>query len=218
MTCCTIILLALWVGSFCNALAYYICRSESIRGYYQEKIFQNYLLVEFASIALFLWLYVAFGISEKFFFSVLVTAFLIPIFLTDLRDYIIPDSISIPGIIIILAVQIWRGADLVNLAIAAAIGGGFFLFQYLVSKGKWIGSGDIRLGVLMGAALGFPQIVTALGIAYIGGAVIALSLLAFGQKQMASKLPFGTFLAAATFVTMIYGQQIVAEYWRLAGF
>ena len=95
------------------------------------------------------------------------------------------------------------------------VGGGFFLIQYVVSKGKWIGGGDIRLGFLMGIILGWPQILTALFIAYVLGSLISVGLLLFSKKHMSDKVPFGTFLAIATFLTMLYGQQLVHWYMNL---
>ncbi len=40
--------------------------------------------------------------------------------------------------------------------VAAVVGAGFFLLQYVVSRGRWIGGGDIRIGAMMGMMLGFP--------------------------------------------------------------
>ena len=163
-------------------------------------------------------LYLAFGFSEQFAFAATLTLLLIPIFLTDALFYLIPDALTIPAIGAILVFQIVRGADLKNLAIAALIAGGFFLFQYIVSSGRWIGSGDIRLGILMGVSLGIAKTLVALFIAYVGGALIALLLLAFKQKELSSKIPFGVFLTVATFVSLMFGDQISKTYLHFLGY
>jgi prepilin signal peptidase PulO-like enzyme (type II secretory pathway) len=163
-------------------------------------------------------LYLAFSFSQQFAFSATLTLLLIPIFLTDALFYLIPDVLTIPAIGVILVFQIVRGADLKNLAIAALIAGGFFLFQYIISSGRWIGSGDIRLGILMGVSLGIAKTLVALFIAYVGGALIALLLIAFKQKELSSKIPFGVFLTVATFVSLIFGDQISNTYLHFLGY
>ena len=185
--------------------------------YCHQKISWQYPAVEIITAICFVWLYLAFGLSAQFFIAALTTCFLIPIFITDARNYSIPDSISVPGILIIFLTQLYVGASWFNLILAAAIGGGFFLFQYLISRGRWIGAGDIRLGALMGVALGFPGIIVALALAYIGGAIIALILIGFGKKQFASQVPFGTFLTVATFLTLVSGHKLINWYWGLLG-
>ena len=92
------------------------------------------------------------------------------------------------------------------------IAGGFFLLQFVISKGKWIGGGDIRLGLFMGASLGFPEILIALFLAYILGSFIGIFLIIIGKKKMSSKLPFGTFLAPATLITLFCGDKILEWY------
>lgn len=160
-------------------------------------------------------LYFAFDFSQQFAFAATLTLLLIPIFLTDALFYLIPDALTIPAIGVILVFQIVRGANLKNLAIAALIAGGFFLLLYVISSGRWIGSGDIRLGILMGVSLGIAKTLVALFIAYVGGALIAFILIAFKQKKLQSKIPFGIFLTAATFVSLIFGDQISNTYFLL---
>ncbi|KKQ27440.1 MAG: Type 4 prepilin-like protein leader peptide-processing enzyme [Candidatus Magasanikbacteria bacterium GW2011_GWC2_37_14] len=102
--------------------------------------------------------------------------------------------------------------SIVNMLIAVAIGGGFFLLQYLISRGRWIGGGDIILGVLMGVILGWPNILLALFIAYILGGIVGVILLLLKKKQANSEIPFGTFLVIGTLVAMWWGNRIVEWY------
>ncbi|MFH0854316.1 MAG: prepilin peptidase [bacterium] len=143
------------------------------------------------------------------------TSILIVIFVYDLRWYLILDKISIPSIIIAFSLNLFLGFSVWNLLSAAIAISGFFLFQFLISKGKWIGGGDIRLGFLMGAMLGMPKAILALFIAYIAGSVIGISLIIFGKKKMESCVPFGAFLAPATYAVMLWGGDILRWY---AGF
>ena len=130
----------------------------------------------------------------------------------------------------ILSGVVWAGAvggfiinyfflhqSLLSLLIGAAVGGGFFLTQFLVSKGRWIGGGDVRMGVMMGLFLGFPTILVALFVAYIAGSAVAIPLLFLRKKTGQSAIPFGTFLAVGTFVALLWGDQIVGWYSGLIG-
>ncbi|MDP3900524.1 MAG: prepilin peptidase [bacterium] len=134
------------------------------------------------------------------------------IFVYDLRWYLILDIITLPAIAIAFGVNLYLGFAWIDLLAAAAIGGGFFFFQFVVSRGRWIGGGDIRLGFLMGMMLSWPQILTALMIAYVSGSVIGVSLLASGKKQWSSQIPFGTFLSAASAAALLWGEHILSWY------
>jgi prepilin signal peptidase PulO-like enzyme (type II secretory pathway) len=96
--------------------------------------------------------------------------------------------------------------------IGIVIGAGIFLFQYVISKGKWVGGGDIRLGMLMGVILGWPRILVALFLAYILGAIVSLVMVVFKKKELQGSTPFGTYLTIGTFVTMLWGAKIVEWY------
>jgi len=102
--------------------------------------------------------------------------------------------------------------SIVNMLIAVLVGGGFFLLQYLISRGRWIGGGDIILGVLMGVILGWSNILLALFVAYILGGIIGAILLLLKKKQVNSEIPFGTFLVIGTLIAMWWGNRIVEWY------
>lgn len=142
----------------------------------------------------------------------IIVSFLIIIFIYDLKYYLILDKVVIPVIILAFVVNLFLGFSFVNLLLGVLIGGGFFLAQFVISKGRWIGGGDIRLGALMGAILGWPQILTALFLAYILGSIISLVLLFNKRKEWTDKIPFGTFLSVATVMTMLWGSWLVKFY------
>ncbi len=144
------------------------------------------------------------------------------VFVYDLRWYLILDKIMIPAMIIIFGLNIYLAYldgevfnNLWNFLISGIIGGGFFLLQFLVSRGQWIGGGDIRLGFFMGLVLGWPIILLALMLAYISGAIIGVFLLIWGKKKMSSQIPFGVFLSTATLVSLFWGQSIINWYLNL---
>lgn len=144
-----------------------------------------------------------------------LVSFLIIIFVYDFKYYLILDKVVLPAIVIAFLANIVLGFSIFNLVFAAVIGGGFFLLQFVISKGKWIGGGDIRLGVLMGVILGWPHILTALFISYILGSLFSIFLIIFGRKDWGDKIPFGTFLSLGTFVSMLWGPSLVKWYFSL---
>ena len=195
-----------------SASALYWVLIKKIGTLVEEKKQISFFTISVLTLTCIYFLFFVLGFSESFVFASVVTLLLIPIFLTDALFYLIPDILSIPSITIILIYQIYRKAPLTDLGLAALIAGGFFLLQYLVSSGRWIGSGDIRLGVIMGLALGVQKTLVALFFAYIGGAVVALILIAFKKKALTSKVQFGTLLTVATFFSLLFGQKIASAY------
>lgn len=161
---------------------------------------------------------VAVLIRNFFFLAVLVV-----VFVYDFRWYLIPDAVTFPAIGIAFIANTFLlnpvacsgtgpscllAIPWINLAFAALIAGGFFLAQYGISGGKWIGGGDIRLGFLMGAMLGFPSVLVALFFSYMFGSVIGLVLIAIKKKQRGSEIPFGPFLTVATALVLLFGNDL----------
>jgi prepilin signal peptidase PulO-like enzyme (type II secretory pathway) len=135
------------------------------------------------------------------------------IFIYDLKYQEVLDSMTlVPALIIFVVKILVFGASWQDMLIGAGIGAGFFLLQYIISKGKWVGGGDIRIGLLMGIILGWKLVLLALWIAYIVGAIISVVLLFKKKKQMSSQIAFGTFLSMATLVVMMWGESVLAWY------
>lgn len=141
------------------------------------------------------------------------TAFLVVIFVQDLRYQVILPNVVWAGAVFGLVINVsFLGYDFNSLALGALIGGGFFLAQYLLSDGRWIGGGDVRLGVMMGLWLGWQNTVVAIFLAYIIGAIFAVFLLITKRASGKTAIPFGTFLAATTMISMYWGADLVQWY------
>ncbi len=95
-----------------------------------------------------------------------------------------------------------------------ALGMGWFIAQYVVSKGRWIGGGDIMIGFFMGVSLGFGPTLLALGIAYAVGASYAVALLALKKKNKKDQIAFGTFLMIGTVSAVLWGSAILMWFHR----
>lgn len=242
-----IFFLGLIVGSFLNCVIYRLEKEESflkgrsycphcrhklgfldlipvlsfilLRGrcrYCQKPISIQYPLIELTTGIIFILLFV-------FSFALLVfiiSAFLIVIFIYDLKHYIIPDKIVFPAIGLALIYDLYLGftksplilKDFVNPLISALGAAAFFAAIVLLSRGRWMGVGDIKLAFLMGLILGWPNIAVALFLAFMTGAIIGVGLMVFGKKTMRSEVPFGPFLVFGTFTALFYGQKIINWY------
>ncbi|MDZ4284436.1 MAG: A24 family peptidase, partial [Patescibacteria group bacterium] len=85
---------------------------------------------------------------------------------------------------------------------AAAIGGGFFWLIVLVSRERWMGLGDAKLGVLTGLLVGFPGVLVALVSAALLGGITGVTLLAVGNKTLGDQIPFAPFLVLGTLIAL----------------
>lgn len=147
------------------------------------------------------------------------------LFLYDLDHYLVPDKIVLPGAAVILILNFIFGAPASSVAsrippalLGAAAGGFWFLWQFLVSRGRWVGGGDIRLGLFAGALLGWPLVWLGLMLSYLGGSLAALLLIAVGKKIMKSRLPFATILLPSVLIVFLWGEEIWRWYLGILGF
>ena len=197
--------------------------------YCQVKISWQYPLVELFTAIIFVCGYFVYKVPLGIFLAtfdfggllpylsfLVFSCFLIIIFVYDLKHYLILDRISLPAFAIALFLNLLNGEAFSNLIIASLLVAGFFLLQFLISKGKWIGGGDIRLGLVIGAMLGWPRVLMALFLGYLIGSVVGLFLIITKKKQWQSQLPLGTFLALAALITLLWGNQII--FWYLNRF
>ncbi|MBI2626175.1 MAG: prepilin peptidase [Candidatus Nealsonbacteria bacterium] len=187
--------------------------------YCQKPISIQYPLVEIATGIIFLLIFnFQFSISNEFPISnfqnllaigywLLIIGSLIVIFVYDLKHYIIPDKVIYPAIAI-AGIFNFQFSIFIS-AFGAAI---FFLTIVLISRGKWMGVGDIKLAFLMGLLLGYPDILVALFLAFLIGAIMGLGLIILGKKTIKSEVPFGPFLVVGTFIALFWGKEIINWY------
>ncbi len=183
--------------------------------YCHKPIPWHYPLVELATGLVLVPVALVFGISWTAGVVAVLTLFLEALFLLDLRYSILPDSMTLPGAVVAAIAGVVLGHAYESVLIGGILGAGFFLLQFLLSRGQWIGGGDIRLGALMGLALGWRDLLIALFLAYIAGSIVGLFLVASKRKRWKSHVPFGTFLAVATYCVLLFGEVIWQAYLRL---
>ena len=188
--------------------------------YCGQKISWQYPLVEIATGGLFLLIFLRFTIYYLPFtiYLFVVSSLLIIIFVYDLKHYIIPDKIIYPAIAVVFLYKIifnFQTSNLYSSILSALVVSGFFFLLWLVSHGKWMGLGDAKLAFLMGLFLGSPNILSALFLAFLIGAIIGLGLVALGKKNLKSQVPFGPFLVVGTFIALFWGKEIIKWYLNL---
>jgi prepilin signal peptidase PulO-like enzyme (type II secretory pathway) len=194
--------------------------------YCREKISFQYPLVELATGLLFVSL-LNYGFLSPFYilhsiFFILFSCFLIIIFIFDLKHYIIPDKVIFPAIITaliynlyLLFISHYPLSTILNNFYAAFGAALFFLIIVLATKGKGMGVGDIKLAFFMGLLLGLPNILVALFLAFLIGAIIGLGMIALKKKTLKSEIPFGPFLILGTFIALFWGSNLINWYLNL---
>ena len=182
----------------------------------------QYALVEILTAISFMMAYIKILVAGNFtsyalisfVFTLIITCLLVVIFVYDVKHKIIPDKIVFPFILLSLAAIVWKGFTLPGFLIGNAVINGvyvalpFFLLWFL-SKGRFMGFGDVKLalgiGWLLGLYGGFAAILLSF---WIGGAV-GLFLMAISRKyKMSSQIPFGPFLILGVFIVGLWGVTI----------
>ena len=133
---------------------------------------------------------------------VLALGLLLWIAIQDLRTRMIPDALTIPFIVACLlhAIARWQVDVVAILFLTITLG-----FQWLVSRGTWVGSGDVFLALGLGLLLpSWQAAVTLLAVAYIAAGIVAAILLLTRRVTRGSHLPFAPFLALGTFVALLF--------------
>ncbi len=184
-----------------------------------KKISWQYPLVEAATGLFFLFTYVSMiritgtdlTVPHLIYYLILVAS-LIAIFVTDLKYRIIPDQILIFLTILTVVYQfIYFPQFIKDNLISGIISLLFFLMLVIITRGKGMGLGDVKLAFVMGLLLGFPKIIVALYLSFLTGAVVSLILILIHKKSMKSTIAFGPFLVFSTLTTIFYGNY----FWQL---
>ncbi len=200
--------------------------------YCHKPISWQYPVVELITAVSFALLSNNYGLritDYEFWFSLIFNAFFIIIAVFDLKHYLILDKIVFPAAGVALFQLIYEtisqrvnpftlSSPLIQGLLGVIIIAGFFGLQYLVSKGRWIGLGDVKLGIFLGLVFGVGKSLMLLMLAYFSGAMVGVLLILLGKRQLSGKMPFGTFLAFSGIMMVLYGQSLIHWYLGLLGF
>ena len=160
-----------------------------------------------------------------FFISWLIACVMLAIlFVYDLKWYILPDKIVWPlaamGLILFICralLNAWSAEQaFVEFGLALVPVTGVYYVLHKVSQGRWVGFGDVKLGIFIGLALGWQGALLALVLSNFIGLVVILPGLLSGKFSRTSEIPFGPFLIIATIIAMLSGTYIIHWYLQLA--
>jgi len=181
----------------------------------------RYPLVEMMIGLLSVLLFMQLGPSAKYLFLLFFTGALVAIAFIDLEHKIIPDAISLPGLLVGLAFSFFPSAGISPVdALIGAVGGGGFLFLVGVVFEKLtgregMGGGDVKLLAMIGAWMGWKALPFIVLLSSLTGAVIGVISLLMAKQDIKSRIPFGPFLALGALGFLFFGDEITLWFYRL---
>jgi leader peptidase (prepilin peptidase)/N-methyltransferase len=172
----------------------------------------RYPVVELLTAGLFALAAYRFGPTTELVPALLLLATLIVITGIDLDHQLIPDVITLPGVAAGAALSIAIHPDhWLDIVLGIAVGGGLF-FVIILASGGGMGGGDMKLGAMLGAFLGWKLVLLAILLAVFAGGAVAITLLMSGSKGRKDPVPFGPFLALGAVLSLLWGNGLLAWY------
>lgn len=189
----------------------------------KSRISARYPLVEIAASVASILVAMSFGFTASTLAFLVFAWFLLALSLIDLDHHLLPDDLTLPLLWFGLLVSAFDlglpGVSLFDAVIGTAAGymtlWSLFWVFLLVTGKEGLGYGDFKLLAALGAWLGWQAILPVLLLSSLAGAATGLILIVFGGRERSAPLPFGPFLAAAGFVMLIWGPQVLALYGTL---
>ena len=168
--------------------------------------------------ALYVLLWLKQGLTPAFAAYALLTSMLVVIALIDLDHQIIPNYITLPGMVVglglsvgILPLPLLLGSSLLASLTGLLAGGLLFYAVALISRGG-MGGGDIKLIAMIGAFLGWQGAFFTIFVAALTGSLVGITLMLLGRKGRKDKIPFGPYLSLGAIVFTLMGDELIAWY------
>jgi leader peptidase (prepilin peptidase) / N-methyltransferase len=176
----------------------------------KEGISAIYPIIEAITALLLLAGFFKFGLTFDFLVYTVVAPALVIITAIDIEHQIIPDVITLPGIVLGLAAGSYT-IGYIDSFLGFLLGGGLFYLLAVLSNGG-MGGGDIKYIAAAGALVGWQKVLLIIFIGAFLGSFVGLFQIAVQKKSRKSLIPFGPFLAAATLITLFYGNLLIKLY------
>lgn len=175
----------------------------------------RYVLVELLTALLVAGCFARFGLTGKAFVAAFFCACLVVLSAIDLEHRILPDRIVLPAAAIVLVAQVALDPGRALEWILAAVAVSGFLFLALLAYPRGMGMGDVKLVLLMGAALG-KSVAVAMAVGLLAGLLVSIVLLVRdGASARKRAIPFGPFLALGSVVALFAGERVLDGYLSL---
>ena len=188
----------------------------------KARISIQYPLVELVTALLTLFLFMRFGPTFVFLVLFLFCSAMVVVTFIDLEHQIIPDVISLPGIVAGFIFSFFiPQIGWLNSLIGIVVGGGSLWLvasgYELLTKKEGMGGGDIKLLAMMGAFFGWKAIPFIIFVSSLVGSVIGVTVMLIRKKDAKLAIPFGPFLALGAILYIFFGSQLIHLYLSLSG-
>ena len=185
----------------------------------RQPISLRYPIVELVTCAVFVLHYLVFGPSGLFVVRVAFASALIVLFAIDLEHHLLPDRITLPGIVAGLAFSAFLPPGLRDAVIGVVAGGGVLWLvgeaYYRYSGHEGMGGGDVKMLAMIGAFLGWKLMLLTLVLSSFAGSIVGLAMIAARRGGLKYALPYGTFLALGALTASLVGDRVLAWYLSL---
>jgi len=180
----------------------------------------RYPAVEALTAVLFIGCAFHFGVTPAAIVAAILCSLLITLSMIDAEHYLLPDKLTMPGILLGLLLQpLFPAVLLIDAIVGAVLGAGILIllinFWYWLRKEEGMGLGDVNMLAMVGAFLGWRgMLITLVGASFLG-ATVGLLLIAMQRLGFKSRLPFGVFLALGALVALFWGGGLLSGYLSL---
>jgi leader peptidase (prepilin peptidase)/N-methyltransferase len=175
-----------------------------------------YPIIEAITGAVFLAGYLWYGPSALLIVRLAFAWAMIALFVIDYQHQILPNVITIPGIVIGILSNILAGPGWIASIIGAAVGAGSLYaiaeIYYRVRHEEGLGMGDVKMLGMIGAFLGWKLVLLTLVISSFLGSIVGVFVLVSRKESLKYAMPFGTFLAVGALVASVVGDAILDWY------
>lgn len=181
-----------------------------------RPISMRYPIIELVTAVVFVMHWYAFGATPLLPVRLVFGCALIVLFVIDLDHQILPDVITLPGIVAGFAASWFLAPGPLQSVLGILLGGGLLWaiaeLWFRLRKIEAMGFGDVKMLAMVGAWLGVKMVVVTFVLSSMMGGVLGVVLLATRRADMATRVPFGTMLAVAALIASLYGGPLVAWY------
>jgi leader peptidase (prepilin peptidase)/N-methyltransferase len=182
----------------------------------KQSVSWMYPAVEIVTALVFFVTYLTYGLTLLGVVRVVFACAMIVLFVTDLQHKILPNVITLPGVILGFVCSVFLPPGWTSSLIGLIVGGGFLLAiaeaYHRIRGQEGLGMGDVKLLAMIGAFLGWKLVLLTLVFASFTGSLAGGLLIASGRGSMKYELPFGTFLAVGAVLAATWGDPIAAWY------
>jgi len=176
----------------------------------------RYPIVEALTCGVFVLHWFVFGPTPLLIVRLAFACAMIVLFAIDLEHQILPNVITLPGIGVGFVISLFLPPGPVMSLAGIALGGGLLWAiaegWYRLRKVEAMGFGDVKMLAMVGAFLGVKLVVLTFVLSSFIGGIVATALVATRRADMATKVPYGTMLAAAALIASLYGDGLLAWY------